>query len=133
MIGDASYTHVRSFELDGLSELERVEIGMGFNDLWGNLTNGVFRIANCAKLQSIQTGCWSFRDYHSFELTNLPALQSIAIGDCGFRHAPSFSLTGLTIAVNELTDLPQLQSVYLGKEAFRCCHSAVFESNEVNG
>ena len=103
MIEDECFGMVRVFELDGLGELESVEIG---NDSftktkyadpqWNEIpTPGSFRIQNCPKLKSIQIGNRSFADYHSFELNNLPSLHFIDIGYYCFHYAPSFSLTGL--------------------------------------
>ena len=96
VIGDECFGSVRVFELNGLSELESLVIGEKSFRISGNVqTDGVYRIVNCPKLQSIQIGDYSFSDYHSFELTNLPSLQSIDIGSHCFFYASSFSLTGL--------------------------------------
>ena len=97
VIGDDCFGKVRVFELNGLDELESVEIGeYSFSiSRYDERTDGSYRIVNCPKLKSIQIGDWSFYDYHSFELSNLPSLQSIDIGRYCFYYAPSFSLTGL--------------------------------------
>ena len=93
VIGDNCFAKVRVFDLDGLSELESVEIGeKSFRN-----SGGSYRIVNCPKLKSIQIGFESFEDYHSFELNNLPSLQSIDIDWYCFYYAPSFSLTGLIV------------------------------------
>ena len=99
VIGDRCFRKVRVFELDGLGELESVEIG---NDSFrisdfNERNDGSCQIVNCPKLKSIQIGQYSFNDYHSFELNNLPSLQSIDMGDYCFYYAPSFSLTGLIV------------------------------------
>ena len=95
VIGDDCFGKVRVFELDGLGELESVEIGQdSFMIDYKERSDGSYRIVNCPKLKSIQIGGYSFSDYHSFELNNLP-LQSIDIGSNCFFSAPSFSLTGL--------------------------------------
>ena len=95
-IGNKCFGKVRVFELDGLDELESVEIGKESFRISGDERNdGSYRIVNCPKLKSIQIGDESFWDYHSFELNNLPSLQSIYMGEWCFRYAPSFSLTGL--------------------------------------
>ena len=94
-IGDECCGKVRVFELDGLSELESIEIGKeSFRISDSERSDGTCRILNCPKLKSIRIGGGSFADYHSFELSNLPSLQSIVMG-YGFLYAPSFSLTGL--------------------------------------
>lgn len=77
VIEDECFGMVRVFELDGLGELESVEIG---NDSftktkyadpqWNEIpTQGSFWIQNCPKLKSIETGAYSFADYHMFSLT----------------------------------------------------------------
>ena len=96
VIGNECFVNVRVFELDGLGELESVEIGQdSFMIDYKERSDGSYRIVNCPKLKSIQIGYESFDDYHSFELSNLPSLQSIDMGVCCFYYAPSFSLTGL--------------------------------------
>ena len=95
VIGDECFGKVRVFELDGLGELESVVIGQKSFRVDCNERNGSYRIVNCPRLKSIQTGYRSFEDYQSFELSNLPSLQSIAIGEYCFYYALSFSLTGL--------------------------------------
>ena len=96
VIGSNCFGRVRSFELDGLDELESVVIGHeSFRINLFERNDGSYRIVNCPKLKSIQIGYDSFRDYHSFELNNLPSLQSIDMGEWCFKYAPSFSLAGL--------------------------------------
>ena len=95
-IGNNTFANVRVFELNGLSELERVEIGeccIKLNE--DERDDGACRIVNCPNLISLRIGDASFCDYHSFELSNIPSLQSIDIGSNCFFNAPSFSLTGL--------------------------------------
>ena len=92
-IGNNTFGSVWLFELNGLSELQSVEIGeKSFN---GGRNDGGCRITNCPKLKSIRIGDDSFSHYSStFELTNLPCLQSVDIGASTFLHA-SLSLTGM--------------------------------------
>ncbi|KAK8827359.1 hypothetical protein WA538_003322 [Blastocystis sp. DL] len=119
VIGDRCFGKVRVFELDGLDELESVEIGQdSFRISDKERNDGSCQIVNCPKLKSIQIGDGSFQDYHSFELNNLPSLQSIFISDWCFEYAQSFSLT----------DLSQLQSLTLGYSAFKRVQSIVFEN-----
>ena len=102
VIGNECFGSVRSFELNGLSELENIVIGQKSftyaktgSDVWDSKrSDGLYRIVNCPKLQSIQIDMFSFSDYHSFELNNLPSLQSIDMGHQCFYYAPVFSLTG---------------------------------------
>ena len=96
VIGNECFGMVRSFELDGLTELESVVIGQyDFRISNSKRSDGTCRIVNCPKLKSIQIGDYSFSDYHSFELNFLPSLQSIDIGERCFCWSPSFSLTGI--------------------------------------
>ena len=103
LIGNDCFGKVRLVELNGLNKLESVEIGMESVTITksvnfrktGERKDGLFRIVNCPKLNSIQIGDWSFCDYHSFEFKSLPSLQSIQMGVRCFYWAPSFSLTGL--------------------------------------
>ena len=95
-IGENCYGKVRVFDLNGLSELERVLIGgNSFRISSSERTDGSYRIVNCPKLKSIQIGYESFRDYHSFELSNLNSLQSIDMGEDSFFWTPTFSLTSV--------------------------------------
>ena len=95
VIGDECFGKVRVFELNGLRELESVEIGQKSFRISDNERNdGSCRIMNCPKIKSIQIGDYSFYYSSSFELNNLPSLQSIDIGEYCFSYAP-FSLTGL--------------------------------------
>ena len=94
VIGKNCLGSVHMFELDGLNELESVEIGKESFRIT-SFTTSDCRIVNCPKLKSIQIGYESFSDYHSFELSNLPSLQSIELSVRCFKFAPSFSLTSL--------------------------------------
>ena len=105
VIGDYCFRSVHLFELDGLSELESIEIRTQSityckKDDWNSSdderTDSVCRIVNCSQLKSIQIDDYSFKYYHSFELDNLPSLQSIDIGRDCFFYSSSFSLIGLT-------------------------------------
>ena len=97
VIGDKCFGSVGLVELDGLYELESVVIGdWSFRISGGERKDGVCRIVNCPKLNSIHIGSQSFNNYpSSFELSNLPSLQSIDIGESCFFAVPSFSLIGL--------------------------------------
>lgn len=102
MIENDSLTGLRSIEMNGLSELESIQIGeYCFTRVsrWSNMediipSDGSCRIVNCPKLKSIVIGNSSFSDYCSFEMVNCPSLQSIEMGEDCFRFAPSFSLIG---------------------------------------
>ena len=97
VIGNECFGKVRVFELNGLDELESVEIGQDSFRIsrYKERNDGSCRIVNCPKLKSIQIGDSSFDDYHSFELNNLTSLQTIDIGHRCLYYAPLFSLAGL--------------------------------------
>ena len=108
-IGDDCFVNVKTFKIDGLDRLQTLQIG------GESFTNGEdwnkddksksFHILNCASLESIQIGRYSFRYFGDFELRNLPQLQSIQIGEDSFSdYAGEF----------ELRNLPQLQSIQIG-------------------
>ena len=106
-IGKSCCEKVRSFNLDGISELESIVIGMESFTLikdtailkMDERTDGLCRIVNCRKLKSIRFEDHSFWDYHSLELEHLPSLQFIEMGRRCFYLAPSFSLTGLLVVL----------------------------------
>ena len=64
-----------------------------------------FHILNCAKLESIEIGEYSFSDFGGdFELKNLPLLQSIQFGSIGnwsynFYYS-SFVIRGIDMILN---------------------------------
>ena len=97
VVREGCFRMVRVFELNGLDELESVEIGQDSFRIsrYKERNDGSCRIVNCPILKSIQIGDSSFDDYHSFELNNLPSLQTIDIGHRCLYYAPSFSLAGL--------------------------------------
>ena len=103
VIGYNCFECVCFFELDGLSELESVEVErISFtysteNEAVDNSkrADSTCRIVNCSKLKSIRINDCSFSGYHTFELNSLPSLRSIDIGSCCFSWTSSFSLTGL--------------------------------------
>ena len=78
--------------MDGLNQLERMVIGKSCFGT-GN-DDGLYRVASCPKLNTIEIGDYSFSNFVSFELRNLPSLRSIGMGRNCFYYAPSFSLVG---------------------------------------
>ena len=150
VIGDDCFGKVRVFELDGLDELESVEIGeKSFRIRDRKRSDGSCRIVNCPKLKSIQIGNRSCEDHHSFELNNLPSLQSIMIGENCFGKVRVFELNGLDelesvligyhsfmISDEERSDgsyrivnCPKLKSIQIGDWSFKDYHS--FELNNL--
>ena len=94
IIGNDCFSLVDSFVIDGWNNLKSLKIGrnsftrLRSGDKWDNdLANDKsrsFRILNCAKLESVEIGLFSFSDYAGrFELINLPKLSTIKIGKIG--------------------------------------------------
>ena len=87
-IGDDCFENVELFKIDGLNELKSLVIGMNSftkkKNSQGNDSSRSFGVLNCAKLESIEIGRYSFSDYGGgFELKNLPKLSTIKIGEIG--------------------------------------------------
>ena len=102
VIRDISFERVQFVEIDGLGELQSVEIGERCfvdedtdedDDDWEG--NRFCRIVNCPKLKSIKIGKESFRDYHSFELKKLASLKSVSVGQFCFKNTKSVIVAGL--------------------------------------
>ena len=104
-IGDECCMHVSSFRLDGLSELESVEIGENsftqHKNWYGNDPNRHFYLKNCPKLKVLTIGYHSFSDYKSLEIENVDALETLVIGDMNREsfnfHYASLDLTSILI------------------------------------
>ena len=93
---------VSIFKIDGLTSLTSLSIGSNsftqHSDGFGNDSNKSFQILNCAKLESIQIGEYSFSDYGGeFELSNLPQLQSIQIGQLNSNSYNFYYLSNFEI------------------------------------
>ena len=103
VVEDECFLKTRTFEIEGLEELESIVIGSwsftnvyNYNEIVDSQrTDGNYTISNCPKLKSIRIGDVSFGDYHFFVMTNLPSIESIDIGKYSFYHA-QFGLTSLT-------------------------------------
>ena len=102
-IGNECFGSVDEFKLDGLNALKSLRIGqnsftLNKNDK-GDNENRSFHITNCASIESIDIGKFSFSDYAGdFELKELNSLETIRIGtynetSYNFYNAP-FSLHG---------------------------------------
>ena len=84
-IGNDCFSYVEEVKLIGLSELESVEIGMNsftqHKNSSGNDPNRHFYLKNCPKLKSLKMGRYSFSDYSVIEIENVDALEVIEMGD----------------------------------------------------
>ena len=87
-IGDDCFLKVNTFRIDGLNHLKSLKIGMKSftqqKDNWKTIihdSSRSFCILNCAELESIEIGRFSFVAFgDKFELRNLPKLSTIKIG-----------------------------------------------------
>ena len=105
-IGNDCFSYVEEVKLIGLSELESVEIGMNSftqhkND-YGNDPNRHFYLKNCPKLKSLKMGRYSFSDYTVIEIENVDALEVIEIGELNeeSRNFPYASLELKSILIH---------------------------------
>ena len=91
-IGNDCFSNVDLFKIDGLNQLKSLKIGSrsfstiksakdwNFNKVKNDCSRS-FHLLNCAKLESIEIGRFSFVAFgDKFELKNLPKLSTIKIG-----------------------------------------------------
>ncbi|KAK8821392.1 hypothetical protein WA577_006690, partial [Blastocystis sp. JDR] len=127
-VGEECFAHVEEVKLIGLSQLERVVIGMHCftkeNGDWGYDPNRHFYLKNCERLRELKIdGDDSFSDYSVCEIENVPSLEVIEMGGLYeesfiFYHASEL----------ELKNLPSLKSLLFGMYSFSSCSRAVFEN-----
>ena len=95
-VGKNCFGGVRILEIDGLNNLESIEIGESSfkrpTDDDKKRYDGYLRIKDCPKLKSIHFMDSSFKEYYSPKLENLPALETFEMDACCFYYAPLFSL-----------------------------------------
>ena len=101
-IGNEMFNGVSTFKIDGLTSLTSLLIGSNsftqHANGFGNDSSKSFHILNCAKLESISIGVYSFSDYGGeFELSNLPQLQSIVIGQLNSNSYNFYYLSNFEI------------------------------------
>ena len=104
-IGDKCFSNVDLFNIDGLNELKSLKIGMNSftSKIGDNNPSRSFIISNCAELNSIEIGRYSFSDYGGgFELFNLPKLSSIKIGEIG---SDSFNFCYSSFVIKGIIDM----------------------------
>ena len=86
-IGDDSFYSVQTFNINGLNKLQTLKIGKKSFSLQAQYIQHVyksFHILNCASLESIEIGEFSFADFGGeFEMSNLPSLQLLKIEGTG--------------------------------------------------
>ena len=81
-IGDYCFECVGEFQLTGMSELERVTVGIrSFFSVYGAGLNRLFLLKDCPKLKELKIGSWSFPSYSACVIESVPSLETIEIGD----------------------------------------------------
>ena len=81
-IGDECFMYVEEVKLIGLSQLERVMIGMNsFTKNNGNDANRKLYVKNCDELKELKIDPYSFSDYSLIEIENVNSLELIEMGD----------------------------------------------------
>ena len=94
-IGKRSFQGVSNFNIDQLNELKHIAIDdYSFTTSCNPNPHGSFNVSNCAELESIILGLFSFGHYYeSFSLVNLPCLNYLKIGSIGSFSANFFKLS----------------------------------------
>ena len=95
-VGNECFNDVKEVKLNGLKQLERVEIGKQcfyeYNNWAYHGQDGHFYLKNCERLRELKIGRWSFREYSVCEIENVPSLEVIEMGElnewsCNFSYA----------------------------------------------
>ena len=95
MVESSTFDKVRELTLQGMSELKSVVIGENSFRMSGVKRNdGILRITNCGKLESIELRDGSFEDYESIQLNGLPSLATIQIGEYCFSFGRELQIKG---------------------------------------
>ena len=125
-IGDECFDKVERVKLNGLNELERVEIGYGSLRQMEMLDSS-FEMKDCEKLKELIIGYESLNYFKGITIKNVPSLEKIDMeGSCFYWS--SLELKGCDSNGVSSLDMPKLQSLFFGPEAFGGCEKAVFES-----
>ena len=95
VIDDNNYEFVNEFRIEGLWNLEDVEIGSSCF----TRNNGSFHISDCNKLKQLIIKENSFSNFSVFELRDLPTLESIEIGTIGI---PSYNFVFSSLALESM-------------------------------
>ena len=101
-IGNDNFMYASTFKIDNLFNLQNIVIRMNSftkkKSSSGNDQSRSFSVLNCAKLESIEIGRFSFSDYGGgLELKSLPKLSSIKIGEIGNMWSPNFGSSSFEI------------------------------------
>ena len=125
-IGDNCFEKVEKVKLNGLNELERVEIG--YRSLrQEDMLDSSFEMKDCEKVKELIIGYESLTYFTDITIKNVPSLEKIDMeGSCFYWS--SLELKGCDSNGVSSLDLLKLQSLVFGSEAFGGCEKAVFES-----
>ena len=84
-VGNDCFANVNEVDLNGLSGLKRVVVGMNSFTLkkssYGNDPTRDFSVRNCPALVTLNVGRFSFSDYSVCVIEGVNALETIEIGD----------------------------------------------------
>ena len=84
-VGDECFANVNEVDLNGLSGLKRVVVGMNSFTLkkngYGNDPTRGFSLRNCPALTTLEVGRFSFSDYSTCVIEGVNALEAIGMGD----------------------------------------------------
>lgn len=135
-MGSGCFGYVREFVLDGLENLESVDIGddcfVILNGSIDDIDDGICWITNCPNLRQFKTGYHSFRDYYQIELWNADSLQSLEFESRCFRRLEELHVESKERKRkdDDVLDLPSLQYIAFGDYSFTSCYFVQFESME---
>ena len=109
-IGSDSFMYVNEFAITGLTKLTSLKIGSNSfttrRNSFGNDSSRSFVISNCAELESIEIGRFSFSDYGGgFELKNLPKLSTIKIGEVRSYYGESYNFRYSSFVIKGIIDM----------------------------
>ena len=147
MVESSTFGKVRELTLQGMSELKSVVIGENSYRMSGVKRNdGLLKITNCGKLESIELRDGSFEDYESIQLNGLVSLHNMIFGSRCFKYASSLSLDGLnglrsirfrSSSFSETESLiigsnSTLNDIVIGSGSLNGIHSLSIGSNSLN-
>ena len=147
MVESSTFGKVRELTLQGMSELKSVVIGENSFRMSGVKRNdGLLKITNCGKLESIELRDGSFEDYESIQLNGLVSLHNMIFGSRCFKYASSLSLDGLnglrsirfrSSSFSETESLiigsnSTLNDIVIGSGSLNGIHSLSIGSNSLN-
>lgn len=138
IIGPCCFEDVNTLDVDGVPNLERLEIGDNAFEItvknddycsWDYMCDSShFNLSNCPHLKELILHNGSLYSYQTLNISNLDSLQSISIGDRCFWKCSLVLGSNEVKMENEIVDLPSLEEVSIGKQSFYYCHYVEFSS-----